>query len=108
MKRLHLGTVGIDYAIAGSGGRRIASSVRRSWTLKRGGTCSRVELRQAVERLVRNAIGCPVLTKRSEIVIKSSIFLGQDNYVIQLGQSGWRRRLSSVAAKTPAPGKHHD
>ena len=50
-------------------------------------TRSWIELRQAVKRLIGNAIGGPVLAHGSEVVIEATVFLGHEDDVVDALQA---------------------
>src|SRR5437667_5829046 len=78
------------------GKRRIAAGVCGRWPQQRTTTGRRIELRQAVERLVSIAVCCPILPHGAEIVFKSAVLLRhEDDVVHTLQAAGIRSGIRS-------------
>ena len=78
-----MGLFGSACTVRPIGIRWIAAGERRSRALQRRNSTYGIELWQSIERLVRNAVCCPVGPHISEIVIQRAILLGKNNDVIQ-------------------------
>src|SRR5579863_6034816 len=96
MKRADL-VVAIRDANIGRGKRlgRIASRDCGRRRLQGSNSASRIELRQTVERLIRDIIRGPVSAQRAEVVIERTILLGEDDDVVQALQVSPGRRCRS-------------
>src|ERR1700692_2677235 len=81
--RRNLRTGAVHRAVGGHGIGRIATRISRRRPVKRRGPRSRIELRQAIERNVRESIRPPVSPPLAEVMIQRSILLGHENNVIQ-------------------------
>src|SRR5258708_2057434 len=103
---------GVDGAIIRrSGKRRITSWICGSRAQQRGRARRRIELRQAVKRLIWIAISRPVLPKSAKIVFEPSILLRQNDDVVDLlktASSAARGRTRRAIAETAATCEHNE
>ncbi len=55
-----------------------------------GGASDRVELRQPIERLIVDTLRGPIRSHPTKIVIEATVFLGEDDDVVNLTDTGGR------------------
>ena len=77
VKRSNLRAVPVDRAVI----RREAKTRIAAWVRRRS-TWRWIKLGQAIESLVGNTVGGPVLAHGAEVVIEATVFLGHENDVI--------------------------
>ena len=92
--------VGISRAVAGRRKSGITTRVRGCGTLQRSDPHGGIKLRQAIEGLVGKTIGGPVLTHGPQVMVETTVFLGQEDDVVDALQAlGIARHQTSTSAQ---------
>src|SRR5579864_8032319 len=88
-ERCDLRTVAVYGAVLGRWIGRVATGICRRWSVVWRQSCSRIELRQAVEGSIGVTVIRPVLAEFTEIVVERTIFLHHEDNVIELRDPRW-------------------
>jgi len=91
MERGHL-VARVIQTVARRRERRVAAGVRRRWCIQWRRARGWIELRKAIERLIRIAVLGPVISQRAEVIIERAVLLHHEDNVLQRCQAAARRR----------------